>query len=197
MLLCTSLLAALSRVAWAEAAQNRHGRRRWSLRPVRLPHPCAWHARAARRLGPKGRNGNYTRQWERTLREDCPSCPWWDDDRPLKGGRDDLDVVLGPRLNGEGGKWVDGLFVDEHMPTVRAREPVCEEPVRGLVFVQLQGSLPLRGKGAACGSSGAEASCRATWQVLACAAHHSPRLAVLRCRLRSCWASGRRGWPTR
>ncbi len=70
------------------------------------------------------RDGPYSKAWEATLKSDCPQCPWWDERRPLKGGKDALPLVLGPELNGRGGTWTPELFWDEDVPQVRVAAEV-------------------------------------------------------------------------
>ncbi len=73
--------------------------------------------------------GNFTAQWIAMLKSDCPECPWWDDTRPIKGGKDQLDVVLGPNYDGTGGKWEQEFFWDEKAPVVSG---VCVTANKGM-----------------------------------------------------------------
>ncbi|KAJ9513837.1 hypothetical protein QJQ45_020912 [Haematococcus lacustris] len=62
-------------------------------------------------------NGSYSSAWHAQLRDDCPDCPWWDEQRPLKGGRDSLvPEALGPAGDLKGHQATPGQFVDEHIP---------------------------------------------------------------------------------
>ncbi len=64
-------------------------------------------------------NGSFMAQWVATLKSDCPTCPWWNDSRPIKHGRDYLDVLLPAQLGGQG-QHVPELFWDEGVPVVSA-----------------------------------------------------------------------------
>lgn len=80
-------------------------------------------------MGPETR-GPYTSAWHQTLREDCPTCPWWEDNRPIPPGKEDenLHRVLGPAWNG-GGLWEKDMFIEAHIPQVSRSEA---EALQGL-----------------------------------------------------------------
>ncbi|KAJ9513699.1 hypothetical protein QJQ45_015444 [Haematococcus lacustris] len=62
-------------------------------------------------------NGSFSSAWHAQLRDDCPDCSWWDEQRPLKGGRDSLvPEALGPAGDLKGHQATPGQFVDEHIP---------------------------------------------------------------------------------
>ncbi|KAJ9514472.1 hypothetical protein QJQ45_016205 [Haematococcus lacustris] len=65
------------------------------------------------RLFAEATNGKYSAAWHAQLRDDCPDCPWWDEQRPLKGGSDSLIGSAGDlRLQTA----TYGQFVDDHLP---------------------------------------------------------------------------------
>ncbi|GFH13393.1 uncharacterized protein HaLaN_09269 [Haematococcus lacustris] len=58
-------------------------------------------------------NGSFSSAWHAQLRDDCPDCPWWDDQRPLKGGSDSLVGPAGELLLQTATR---GQFVEDHLP---------------------------------------------------------------------------------
>ncbi|KAJ9513428.1 hypothetical protein QJQ45_005979 [Haematococcus lacustris] len=58
-------------------------------------------------------NGSYSSAWHAQLRDDCPDCPWWDEQRPLKGGSDSLVGPAGELLLQTATR---GQFVEDHLP---------------------------------------------------------------------------------
>ncbi|KAJ9513992.1 hypothetical protein QJQ45_021064, partial [Haematococcus lacustris] len=76
-----------------------------------------WLVEITLRLFAEVPNGSYSSAWHAQLRDDCPDCPWWDEQRPLKGGRDSLvPEALGPAGDLKGHQATPGQFVDEHIP---------------------------------------------------------------------------------
>ncbi|KAL6763382.1 hypothetical protein V8C86DRAFT_291546 [Haematococcus lacustris] len=58
-------------------------------------------------------NSSYSSAWHAQLRDDCPDCPWWDEQRPLKGGSDSLVGPAGELLLQTATR---GQFVEDHLP---------------------------------------------------------------------------------
>ncbi|KAL6750633.1 hypothetical protein V8C86DRAFT_2802136 [Haematococcus lacustris] len=61
-------------------------------------------------------SGKYSAAWHAQLRDDCLDCPWWDEQRPLKGGSDSL---VGPAGDLRLQTATHGQFVDDHLPKER------------------------------------------------------------------------------